>query len=100
MFKRKPRRTCSIHGDYNGEVCGFCAMGNRLKDLDRNALIQTIKELEAQVANFKSDAYVLSLLTKLDGVQKHYDKWILGELNNRDCVNRIGDVLEAIGEQE
>lgn len=48
MFKRKQRGTCSIHGDYDGEVCGFCAMGNRLKSLDRNALIQRIEELEAQ----------------------------------------------------
>ena len=43
---------------------------------------------------------IKELQAKLDGVQKHYDKWMLGELNDLDCVNRIGDVLEAIGEQE
>ena len=47
MFKRKQRGTCRIHGDFDGQVCGFCAMGNRLKDLDRNALVQRIEELEA-----------------------------------------------------
>lgn len=43
---------------------------------------------------------IKELEAKLDAVQKHYDKWMLGELNDLDCVNRIGDVLEAIGEQE
>ena len=30
-----------------------------------------IKDLEAQVENYKNDAYVLSLLTKLDESEKH-----------------------------
>ena len=30
-----------------------------------------IKDLETQVENYKNDAYVLSLLTKLDGSEKH-----------------------------
>ena len=68
---------------------------------------QRIKKLEAEIArlaklpnDFVSGTVHRKLQAKLDAVQKHYDKWMLGELNDLDCVNRIGDVLEAIGEQE
>ena len=37
--------------------------------LDRAFLLSLIDELEAQVANYESDAYVLSLLTKIDELE-------------------------------
>ena len=37
-------------------------------------LLKRIAELEAQVANFESDAYVLSLLTKIDELEALGDK--------------------------
>ena len=36
---------------------------------DMQELITLIAELEAQLANFESDAYVLSLLTKIDELE-------------------------------
>ena len=54
----KPEQTLNrrlVHGKISRGLC--------LEARDR------IEELEAQVANFESDAYVLSLLTKIDELE-------------------------------
>ena len=52
--------------------------------------IRTNKELEAKLANYESDAYVLSLLTKLDEIAllQHYC-FIPDEIDGEACVKTV-----------
>jgi len=76
-----------------------------------DGLRKRIAELEAQLANFESDAYVLSLLTKideleakLDAVQPLPDKWRKYTFDNPEATSYIDsadcadELEEALGE--
>ena len=65
-----------------------------VRDQCQYQLVKRIAELEAQVANYESDAYVLSLLTKLDELEEVIRK--CKETGSNESIEWMEDIERAI----
>jgi len=69
---------CDIHGKYKGKTCGYCGLGNRIKDLtvhqENQELKQRIKELEATIQRLRDVRNDLATQTLNSHAVKMLDK--------------------------